>query len=174
MKRNFAIGMVVVTALLVALPSVAQDLAKKGGGSCGIEGTWYGANDAGLNFIFRIDKNAAGKHTVVADGFSDPDVIVYCLDYTAWHGELVKIAPNTYRFRQIELCDPNPLVFGPIEGLLHWASEGEMTLTSCNQMDAYIPTNGAYFWGQGKEPFIDEFDIEFGLILGTFHRMASP
>jgi len=175
MKKQLITVAVMAIMILVSLPSIAQDTSDKGGGGCAIEGTWYGANSAFLNFIFRIEKNAAGSYSVVADGFSDMDFITYCLEYTAWHGELVKTGPNTYRFRQIELCDPNPDVLGPLPGLLLWASEGEMTMTSCDRMEADIPTNGAYLWGNGKVPFVDPFDVPFpDPVVGTFERMPRP
>ncbi len=174
MKKQLITGSVMAIAMLVALPSIAQGTSDKGGGGCSIEGTWYGANSAGLNFIFRIEKNAAGGHTVVADGFSDPDIVTYCLEFTAWHGELTKTGPNTFLFRQIELCDPDPAFFGPIPGLLLWAGEGEFTLTECNRLEATIPFVGAYFWGSGKVPFIDPFDIPFPEVTGTFERMPQP
>ena len=164
----------VAAAALVALPAIAQDTAAEGGRPCAIEGTWYGSNSAALNFIFRIDKNAAGSHTVVADGFSDMDIMTYCLDYTAWHGELAKTGPTTFRFRQIELCDPNPDVFGPVPGLLLWAGEDEFTRTECNRLEATIPFVGAYFWGAGKVPFIDPVDIPFPEVTGVFERMPPP
>jgi hypothetical protein len=175
MKRRIITGAVVIIAGLIALPCIAQDMTEKGRNACGVEGTWYGANSAALNFIFRIEKNAAGGYSVVADGFSDMDVLVYCLEYTGWHGELAKIGPNTYRFRQIEICDPNPDVFGPISGLLLWASEGELTVVDCNRLEADIPTNGAYYWGTGKVPFVDPFDVPFPEpVTAIFERMPSP
>ena len=161
MKRQLVNGAVLAIALLVVLPCVAQDMALEGRDACGIEGTWYGANSAFINYIFRIEKNAGGGHTVVADGFPDMDVISYCLEYTAWHGELVKTGPDTFIFRQIELCDPNPDVFGPLPGLLLWAAEGQFTLADCTRVEASIPLVGAYLWGSGKVPFIDPFDIPF-------------
>ena len=166
--------MVMAAVLLFSVPCLAQNTSAEGRGGCGIEGTWYGANSAALNFIFRIEKNAAGGHIVVADGFSDMDIMSYCLEYTAWHGELAKTGPNTFRFRQIELCDPNPDVFGPIPGLLLWAAEGEFTLVDCDRLEAVMPVVGAYFWGTGKVPFIDPFDIPFPEVTGTFERMLRP
>ena len=175
MTKQLLTGTVLVAALLIALPSIAQDTAVEGHDTCDIQGTWYGANSAFLNFIFRIEKNAAGGHSIVADGFSDADLLSYCLEYTAWHGELVKIGPRTFRFRQIELCDPNPEFFGPTTGLWLWASEGELTLTSCDRMEADIPTTGAYVWGSGKVPFVDPFDVEFpDPVTGVFERMPRP
>lgn len=174
MKQRLVAGMVVAIAMFIALPCIAQENAAEDRGGCGIEGIWYGSNSAALNYIFRIEKNAAGGHTVVADGFSDMDVMTYCLEYTAWHGELTKTGPRTFLFRQIELCDPNPGVFGDLPGLLLWAGEGEFTMTSCDQIDAVIPIVGAYFWGTGKVPFIDSFDIPFAEVTGTFERMPQP
>ena len=90
---------------------------------------------------------------------------------------MTKIGPRTFGFRQIELCDPNPDAFPglPPELLLLWASEGELTLIGCNQVEAYIPYNGAYFWGSGKVPFVDDFDIPFpGPVTGVFDRMPPP
>ncbi len=176
MKQRLVTGAVVAVAMLVALPCIAQDAsALDRGAGCGIEGTWYGANSAFLNFIFGIEKNAGGAYSVVADGFSDPDFLTYCLEHTAWRGELTKTGPDTYRFRQLELCDPNPDVFGPIPGLLLWASEGEFTMTSCDGLAADIPTTGAYFWGNGKVPFVDPFDIIFpDPVTGVFERMPQP
>ena len=66
MKRQLGIGLGMAVALLVALPSVAQEMELEDGMPCGIEGTWYGSNSAYFNFIFRIEKNAGGGHTIVA------------------------------------------------------------------------------------------------------------
>jgi len=175
MKKRLATGAIFVIVLLATLPCAAQETAAGDRGGCRIEGTWYGANSAFLNFIFGIEKNAGGSYSAVADGLSDPDILTYCLDYTAWRGELVKTGPDTYSFRQLALCDPNPDVFGPIPGLLLWASEGEFTMTSCDRLEADIPTNGAYFWGNGKVPFVDPFDVVFpDPITGVFERMPRP
>jgi hypothetical protein len=180
MTKRLVTGAVLAAALLLALPGAAQDSAHGGPGWCKIEGTWYGANSAFLNFIFRIEKNAAGGYSIVADGFSDSDLINYCLEYTAWHGELVRIGPRTFRFRQIELCDPNPATFPPDlfpseTGLWLWASEGVLILASCNRLEADIPTTGAYVWGTGKVPFVDPFDVPFpDPVTGTFERMPRP
>ena len=175
MKKRLITGAAVVIALLIVLPSIAQEIAAEDRGGCGIEGTWYGANSAFLNFIFTIEKNAAGGYSIIADGFPDPDFLSYCLEYTAWRGELVKTGPRTFRFRQIELCDPNPDVFGPIPGLLLWASEGEFTVVDCHWLEADIPYNGAYFWGSGKVPFVDPFDIPFpDPVTAVFLRMPPP
>lgn len=172
MKKRLMTGAAVAITLMVALPCIAEDTASIERPDCGIEGTWYGTNSSGFNFVFRMEKNAAGGYSMVADGWPD---VVYCLEYTAWHGELVKIGPNTFRFRQIELCDPNPDIFGPMTELLLWASEGELTLIGCNQVEAYIPVNGAYVWGTGKVPFIDPFDIPFpDPVTGIFDRMPRP
>lgn len=36
-------------------------------------------------------------------------------------------------------------------------------------------TNGAYFWGNGKVPFVDPFDVPFpDPITGVFERMPRP
>ena len=180
MTKRFVTGAAVVIALLVALPCIAQETAFEDRSTCGIEGTWFGPNSAFFNFIFRVEKNAAGGHSIVADGFTDMDLVSYCLEYTAWHGELVKTGPRTYRFRQIELCDPNPAVFPPdifpsAQGLWLWASEGEFTLTSCDQVEAFIPINGVYIWDSGKVPFVDPFDIPFpDPVTGIFERMPGP
>jgi hypothetical protein len=63
MKRRWAIGTVLVIAVLVTLPGNAQDMAAEGREPCGIEGTWFGVNSAGFNFVFRMEKNAAGRFT---------------------------------------------------------------------------------------------------------------
>ena len=64
---------------------------------------------------------------------------------------------------------------GPIPGLLLWASEGEFTVVDCHWLEADIPYNGAYFWGSGKVPFVDEFDIPFpDPVTGVFQRMLAP
>jgi len=174
MKKPIMTVAVMAIVVLVSLPCVAQDTSDKGGGGCAIEGTWYGSNSAALNFIFRVEKNAAGGYSVVADGFSDPDIVTYCLESTAWHGELVKTGPQTFLFRQLELCDPDPAFFGPIPGLLFWAAEGEFAMVSCDRIEAVMPIVGAYFWGNGKVPFIDPFDIPFPEVTGTFERMPQP
>jgi hypothetical protein len=174
MKRQLVTVGVVAFVLAVAVPAIAQDMAGGGGRPCGIEGTWYGSNSAYLNYIFRIEKNAGGGYTVVADGFSDMDLMTYCLEYTAWHGELVRTGLRTFLFRQIELCDPNPAMFGPLPGLLLWAAEGEMTLVGCDRIDAVMPSVGAYFWGTGRVPFIDPFDLPFPEVTGSFERMPPP
>jgi len=175
MKKRLMTGVAVAITLMVALPCIAQDMVSKDRVTCGIEGTWYGSNTAALDLIFRIDKNAGGGFSAVADSLTDPDIPDYCLKSTAWHGEVVKIGPDSYRFRQIELCDPNPDVFGPIPGLLLWASEGVLTMVECDRFEADIPYNGAYIWGTGKVPFIDPFDIPFpDPVTGTFERMPQP
>jgi hypothetical protein len=60
MKKQLIAGAVMVTAIFVSLPCIAQDMASTERRGCAIEGTWYGANSAALNSIFRIEKNAAG------------------------------------------------------------------------------------------------------------------
>ncbi|MEE4273916.1 MAG: hypothetical protein V2I67_19720 [Thermoanaerobaculales bacterium] len=186
MKHNLTIGMVVAAALLIALPAVAQDVAAEGRRSCPIEGTWYGTNSAAFNFVFQIEKNAAGGYSGVADGFAylAPGV-QYCTAYTAWRGELAKIAPGSYLFRQVELCDPTVeflyvlsqapfnVVIDP-GTVLVWASEGTLTLQGCNQLLADIPFNGAYELGSGDVPFDDVPVVNFGYVEGTFYRMPRP
>jgi len=44
----------------------------------------------------------------------------------------------------------------------------------CDRIDAVMPVVGAYFWGTGKVPFIDPFDIPFPEVTGTFERMPQP
>ena len=56
-----------------------------------MQGTWYGANSAFLNFIFQIEKNAAGAAGFPRRRLLRCDLLTYCLEYTAWHGELVEI-----------------------------------------------------------------------------------
>ena len=82
MKRRLVTGAVAAIALLVVLPCLAQDVAVEGRDACDVEGTWFGANSALINYVFRIEKNAGGGHTVVADGFPDMDVLSYCLEST--------------------------------------------------------------------------------------------
>jgi hypothetical protein len=186
MGKRLATVFIVAAALLVVLPSFAQDLTAQGRGPCAIEGTWYGTNSAAFNFVFQMEKNAAGGYSVVADGFAylAPGV-QYCTAYTAWRGELAKIGPTAYRFRQLELCDPTaeflyvlsqppfsvPIAPGTV---LLWASEGTLTLQGCNQLLADIPFNGAYELGSGAIPFDDAPLVEFGAVDGTFYRMPSP
>ena len=185
MKQNLVIVMVVGAMLLVALPTLAQESEAVRGKPCGIEGTWYGSNTAGFNFVFRMEKNAAGGYSMVADGFGYlPTGDEYCTNSSAWHGELAKIGPKTYRFRQLELCDPTPefLVFVELYlgvtidpgTILLWGSEGTLTLQGCNQIEADIPFNGAYEWGSGAVPFDDLPIVEFGYITGLFDRMPRP
>ena len=185
MKGTWAIGTVLVIAILVTLPSFAQDVSGGGRGPCGIEGTWYGTNSAAFHFVFEMEKNAAGGYSMVADGFAYlPTGGEYCINSTEWHGEMAKIGPKTYRFRQLELCDPTPEFLAFIElylgvtitpgTMLLWGSEGTLTLQGCNQLAADIPFNGAYAWGSGAIPFDDVPIVEFGYITGTFDRMPRP
>jgi hypothetical protein len=185
MKTNLVIGTVVAAMLLVALPCVAQDFGGQERGKCGVEGTWYGTNSAGFNFVFQIEKNAAGGYSGVADGFAylAPGVD-YCTSSTAWRGELTKLGPTAYRFRQLELCDPTPEFLAYIEvflgvaiepgTILLWASEGTLTLQGCDLLLADIPFNGAYEWDSGDIPFENTPKVEFGYVEGTFHRMPRP
>ena len=185
MGKRLATVFVAAAALLVVLPSFAQDVSGGGRGPCAIEGTWYGTNTAGFNFIFRMEKNAAGGYSVVADGFAylltGGD---YCIESTEWHGEMAKIGPTTYRFRQLELCDPTPEFLAFIQlylgvtiapgTILLWGSEGTLSLQGCDLLLADIPFNGAYELGSGAIPFDDAPVVEFGYVDGTFYRMPSP
>jgi len=47
-------------------------------------------------------------------------------------------------------------------------------MTSCDRLEASIPIVGAYFWGTGKVPFVDPFDIPFAEVTGVFERMPQP
>lgn len=59
-------------------------------------------------------------------------------------------------------------------GLLLWAGEGELTIVDCDRMEGDIPVVGAYFWGTGKVPFVDPFDIPFpDPVVGFFERMPG-
>ena len=186
MGKRLATVFIVAAALLIVLPSFAQDVSGGGRGPCAIEGTWYGTNSAAFNFVFQIEKNAAGGYSGVADGFAylAPGVD-YCTHSTAWRGELTKIAPTSFRFRQLELCDPTPeflfvLSLPPFNvvidpgTVLVWASEGTLTLQGCNLLFADIPFNGAYELGSGAIPFEDTPVVDFGYVEGTFYRMPRP
>jgi len=187
MDKRLATVLVAAAALLVVLPSFAQEVSGGGRGPCGIEGIWYGTNSATFNFVFRMEKNAGGGYSVVADGFAY--LLTggeYCIESTEWHGEMAKIGPTAYRFRQLELCDPTPEFLTFIElylgvtitpgTILLWASEGTLTLQGCDLLLADIPFTGAYEWDPGDmpTPFDDAPVVEFPYVDGTFYRMPSP
>jgi hypothetical protein len=190
MTKRALIGAAAVAALLVVLPSAAGDGADAGLRACNPEGTWYGANTSGLNFIFRVVGVGGGEYSIVADGFPIPEAINFCLDYTAWHGDMVRTGPRSYAFRQLEFCDPDPATLPePGVGLWLWAVEGEFTMTSCDLMEAYMPVVGAYVWNPldpafvPPVPFVDPFDVVFSdpsdpgnfpPITGEFVRMIGP
>jgi len=185
MKKKLAIGTVVAAMLLVALPSTGHENVDQKWGWCDIAGTWYGTNDAGFNFVFQMERNAFGRYSMVADGFAYlPTGDEYCVNSSAWHGELARIGHRTYRFRQLELCDPTPEFLAFIDmylgvtidpgTILLWASEGTLTLDGCDQLVADIPFNGAYEWGSGDVPFDEAPVVEFGHITGVFDRMPRP
>jgi hypothetical protein len=188
MRTSLLIVATVAVVLVVLPPCAAQEApSEEGWWGCNPEGTWYGSNSAGLNLILRISQVGLGRYTAVADGSSDRDVISYCLqDYTAWHGELVRTGRRTFWLRQVEFCDPDPATFPPdlfpsAEGIWLWGSEGELTLTTCDLIEAFLPTAGAYVWNP-LDPawvppvaFVDPFDVPFpDPVVGSFVRMASP
>lgn len=190
MMKRVLTATAVLAALLAVLPCIAQDANDDNPRACSPEGTWYGANSSGLNFIFRVVGLGGGKYSIVADGFSDPDVISYCLDYTAWHGDMVRTGPRSFAFHQLEFCDPDPDTFpDPGPGLWFWAVQGEFAMTSCDHMEAYMPVAGAYVWNPldpgfvPPVPFVDPFAVVFAdpsdpdnypPIIGAFDRMIGP
>jgi hypothetical protein len=190
MTKRVITAAALVAALMVVLPGIAQDASDDNPRACSPEGTWYGANSSGLNFIFRIVGLGGGEYSIVADGFSIPEAINFCLDYTAWHGDMVRTGPRSYAFRQLEFCDPDPATLPePGIGLWFWAVEGEFTMASCDHMEAFMPVVGAYVWNPHDPtfvppvPFVDPFAITFSdpgdpgtypPIVGEFFRMIGP
>jgi hypothetical protein len=194
MTKRVITAAALVAALLVVSPGLAQDANDDNPRACSPEGTWYGANSAFQNYIFRVVGLGGGKYSIVADGFSDPDLVTYCLDSTAWHGDMARSGPRSYAFRQLDLCDPDPAFFDPAVfpsdvGLWLWAAEGEFTMTSCDHMTAYMPNVGAYLWNPidpgfvPPVPFVDPFAVVFSdpndpdnfpPTVGEFDRMIGP
>jgi hypothetical protein len=157
MRKNLLTVVAVAAIMLVVPPCLAQRTEGGGAPACSPEGTWYGSNSLGENYLFSVTPTGGGRFTAVAEGLLDR---TYCLEATGWRGELVRTGPRSYWLRQILLCDsaiPN------LPGLLLWAAEGEVVMTSCDHFDATLDNVGAYFWGFGAVPFVDPFDIPFDL-----------
>jgi hypothetical protein len=105
----------------------------------------------------------------VAEGLLDP---AFCLESTAWRGELVRTGARSYWLRQILLCDS---AVPGLPGLLLWAVEGEVVMTGCDHFDATLESVGAYFWGGDAVPFVDPFDVPFpGVVTLAYDRMPHP
>ena len=168
MKKRWMVAVAVVAIALVGVSAFAQDAGEGGRRACSPEGTWFGSNSIGENYIFTITGVGGGRFTAVADGLLDT---AFCAEATGWSGEMVKTGRNRYDIRQILLCD----AYGT---LLLWVAEGEVVLTDCDHFDALWDTAGAYFWGTGFTPFVDPFDIpmtppgEPGT--ASYDRMPSP
>jgi hypothetical protein len=164
MKNRLITGVVVMVAVLVALPGLASDEETDQSLECRVEGTWFGENSSGFIAVFRIEKNAGGTYTIIADGLATGDC-------TALHGELTRISHRTVLFRQISYCLEYGMAF-------LGAFEGTLELADCDHLEAVIPTSGAYYWPTTSIPFVDPFDIDFSdpgnPTTGTFTRMPSP
>lgn len=168
MRMRIAVATVAVAAALVAVPCLAQKAGGGAGNECSPDGTWFGSNALGQNYIFTVTRVGGGRYTAVADGLTDP---AFCSENTAFRGELKRTGPNTYELRQILLCNSGGT-------LLLWAASGELVFTDCNHFDALFDNIGAYFWGTGFTPFDDPFHFPFippgDPLPGSYDRMPAP
>jgi hypothetical protein len=171
MKRNIVVAAVAAALIVVAAPAVAKQPGGGAGDECSPTGTWYGSNGLGQNYIFTVTRVGANRFTAVAQGLTDPS---FCIEATAWRGEMARTGPDTYELRQILLCE------SPDFGLVLWGGLGELTFTDCNHFDASFTDIGAYVWGAGATPFVDPFDIPFIVppddppLPGWYDRMPAP
>ena len=168
MKTRWMIAVAVVAIALVGVSAFAQDAGEGGRRACNPEGTWFGSNAMGQNYIFTITSIDGGRFMIVADGLTD---LAFCADASNWRGELVRTGRNRYQGRQILLCNS--------EGtLLLWAVEGEMAFSGCDHIDFLFDSIGAYLWGTEFTPFVDPFAIPFippgDPLPASYDRMPSP
>jgi hypothetical protein len=166
MLMRMMIGMALAAALLVVPPCIAQGTENAGPQACSPEGTWYGSNSLNQNYLFTLTPDGGGRYTAVAE---DP---TFCYEATAWRGELIRTGARRYWLRQILLCDS---AVPGLPGLLLWAVEGEVVMTSCNHFEATLDSVGAYFWGTGAVPFVDPFHVPYpGVVTLAYDRMPHP
>jgi len=157
-----------MAVLLAALPCAGQEPPTERSISCDPEGTWYGSNSLGQNYVFTVTGVGGGRYSATAEGLTDTN---FCNEATAWRGELVRTGARTYLLRQILLCDASP---GFPPGLWLWAFDCELVMTSCDHFDA-VGIGGAYAWGGGAVPFVDPPDIPFPDPIDlTYDRIPSP
>ena len=168
MKKRWMVAVAVVAIALVGVSAFAQDAGEGGRRACSPEGTWFGSNAIGENYIFTITGVGGERYMAVADGLNDP---AFCAEASKWRGEMVKTGRNRYKLRQILLCDA-------YETLLLWAVEGEVVFSGCDHIDVLFDSIGAYLWGTEFTPFVDPFDILFippeEPMPASYDRMPSP
>jgi hypothetical protein len=181
MLARTVFSILLVGALVAAAPCLAQgpravekDNAKGFLHRCDPEGTWFGHNSEGLEFIFTITEVSFGRYMAVADGVN---VNPYCESESAWRGELKRTGRNTYEYRQIQYCEPKPGSPFPPDVPIVWALKGTLEMTSCDSFYALVEAwdGGIYSWLSQKTPFIDPPDIPIDHDIELWYeRMPMP
>jgi hypothetical protein len=168
MRTRAMVATAAVAMVLVALPAFANGPGGGAGNECSPNGTWFGSNGLGQDYLFTITRVGGGRYTAVSDGLTVPD---FCSENTAFRGDLVRTGPDTFELRQILICDS----YGT---LLLWASSGEVVFTDCDHFDALFDNIGAYFWAPGITPFVDPFDVPLippgDPLPASYDRMPAP
>jgi hypothetical protein len=154
--------------ILIVIPAMAGAPGNGGGNRCSPDGTWYGTNALGQNYLITVNRIGGGRYTAVAEGLNDPN---FCDENGAFRGDLVRTGPNTYVLRQLLLCK--------LDGVLYlWASEGELVFTGCDHFDAVFDNIGVYLWAPGITPFVTPYDIPFippgDPLTAAYDRMPLP
>lgn len=169
MIKRVMMGTALAAAVLAALPCLAQGTENAGPQACSPEGTWFGSNSLGQDYLITLTPAGGGSFLAVAESLPDPN---FCYQSTGFRGELVRTGARSYWLRQILLCDS---AVPGLPGLLLWAVEGEVVMTSCDHFDATLDSVGAYFWGSGAVPFVDPFDVPFpDVVTLAYDRMPRP
>ena len=152
MKKRWMVAVAVVAIALVGVSAFAQDAGEGGRRACSPEGTWFGSNAIGENYIFTITGVGGERYMAVADGLNDP---AFCAEASKWRGEMVKTGRNRYEHPADpalrRLRDPAAVGRRGRSGVLRTAT----TSTSCWTPSG--PTSG----GPSFTPFVDPFDIPF-------------
>jgi hypothetical protein len=172
MRHRILLVIPVLVSLALAAPVAADS------DSCSFAGTWYGGS-AGAKYLMTIVPKGGNSYSVTAEGAYTLAALGVVVN-TSYSGEMVKVGPKRYEARLITLLTyqttPPPTAGGALE---IDAARAFMELTGCNEMTSTIDYFVGY-WGWGKEPFVDEPDIDLLVelnggepLIETYRRIST-
>lgn len=168
MKR--LLSMIFVLGLMLCIGSAQAGM----GGNCSPEGTWYGNNDAGNEWIVTIDRSGPTSFTCVMDyGVNLPFEGV--MQQTDYRGEFVKTGPHQFDWTTMAYGLPEPGgIWDPFDYLLALCPL-TAEFTDCDSFEGGGVCE-VYGFFAGQDPFeegvfllaVDELQASFKRMPMTF------